>query len=400
MSITLQLPSGQRISVEASTIVIGRDPSCNVALAGETRIQPRHATIRKVAGKWMVQSEGNWAIRVGNGVPGGKAWVNPGEEIHLTEAGPTLVFAPTSVVAEFRPHAKAAADRGTAPAPDVSDSKPPPLPWAGGNLHQVSSSGSKPPPIPAPVPSPGTPPSVPATPSGDPSSIALWNPTVVRVLGFFLSWGFGSWLLASNWKALGQPEKARRAMFWFYGLVAFLIVNLFVPGSLTKVMGFLAMGTFVAWVLLENEPQRKLVLATYGKQYVHRPWGKPVGIAVGCFVAYMVLALAFVSSEGPNVVLVKTGHLGAYPNVPVGKAVDSFLSSPRWDAVEGKDNNEYVNVRGGAQYQGKPVRVALQFRVDRKAGSFEINALEVNDLPQNNLMKAVWLSKIFESYRP
>jgi hypothetical protein len=97
MSIILQLPSGQRISVEASAIVIGRGPSCNVALTGDGRVQPRHATIRKMAGKWMVQSEGDWLIRVGNGVPGGKAWVNPGEEIHLTETGPIIVFMPTAV---------------------------------------------------------------------------------------------------------------------------------------------------------------------------------------------------------------------------------------------------------------------------------------------------------------
>jgi len=131
-----------------------------------------------------------------------------------------------------------------------------------------------------------------------------------------------------------------------------------------------------------------------------KAWAKPVGISAGCLVALIVLALVVGSRDSPNVALVKAGHLAAYPHVPVGKAIDSFLSSPRWEATSGHDGNEYVNVRGGAQLLGKPVQVALQFRVDPKAGSFEINALEVNDIPQNGFVKLGLLTKIFKDYKP
>lgn len=104
--------------------------------------------------------------------------------------------------------------------------------------------------------------------------------------------------------------------------------------------------------------------------------------------------------DDPNVVLVKTGHLSAYPNVTIGKAVDAFLSDPRWEEVHGKDGNEYVNVRGGARFRNKPIRVCLQFHVDRKAGSFEVKACEFNDIPQNGLITAAVLSKMLGSTAP
>lgn len=247
----------------------------------------------------------------------------------------------------------------------------------------------------ASVQSPEAPPPIPATPSEALSSVALWNPQYIGLAGFLLTWGFGAWLLAQNWKSLGNPARAKRAMYWLWGLLGLGAINLFVP-----LVAILYVPAFLAWIFVEHGSQAKHVKATVGDRFVHRTWGKPVGIALGCSVAYMVLAFGVMSGEHPNVTLIKTGHLGAYPTVPVGKAVDAFFSSPRWEAVQGKDGNHYVNIRGGATFQGKPVRVALQFQVDQAAKTFQVNAMEVNDLPQNGLMKVGLMSKIFEDYKP
>jgi hypothetical protein len=96
---------------------------------------------------------------------------------------------------------------------------------------------------------------------------------------------------------------------------------------------------------------------------------------------------------------VKEGHLKAYPNVPIGKAVDAFHTSPAWKVVPGHDATEYVNFSGGAIYCNKPIQVTLQCQVNRSVGSFEVNALEMNDIPQDNLMKAAFLSTLVESYK-
>ena len=120
-------------------------------------------------------------------------------------------------------------------------------------------------------------PLVSGTPPGETSLVALWNPRVLPAFSFFLSWGFGAWLLAENWRALGQPEKAKRAMFWFYGLPVFMVINLVMPNIPGAVVRNSLVVIFLAWFFLQNEPQRKLVLATYEKQFIHRSgpsrWG-------------------------------------------------------------------------------------------------------------------------------
>ena len=92
MGFILQLPSGKRIALLADAASIGRDPACDVALPRAAQVEPRHARIRKVANRWMIESEGDWLLQVGSGVPGRKLWLIPGEVIRLSETGPELVF--------------------------------------------------------------------------------------------------------------------------------------------------------------------------------------------------------------------------------------------------------------------------------------------------------------------
>ena len=91
MAITLEMPSGQSIVLESQSVTIRPDRQCDVRLPG---IQPRHAKIIKIAGKWMIESVGDWLLQVGDGVPGRKCWINPGDRIRLTESAPVIVFQP------------------------------------------------------------------------------------------------------------------------------------------------------------------------------------------------------------------------------------------------------------------------------------------------------------------
>lgn len=248
------------------------------------------------------------------------------------------------------------------------------------------------------VPTPEAPPPIPSMLSETPSSVALWNPQYIPVAGFCLTPAFGAWLLAENWKSLGNPVKAKQAMYWLWGQLGLAATScLFTP------LGGLIIPLYVAWVFFELLPQAKHIKATVGDRFVHRTWGKPVRIALGCLVAYMALMallLTVIPGEHPNIHIVKTGSMSSYPNVPVGKAINAFLSNPQWVAVQGNDGNNYVNVKGGASMQGKPVRVHLQFRVDSKAQTFQVNALEVNELPQNGFMAIGLMNAIFRDYKP
>jgi hypothetical protein len=102
--------------------------------------------------------------------------------------------------------------------------------------------------------------------------------------------------------------------------------------------------------------------------------------------------------EDANITLVRDGHLSAYPNIPIGKAVNSFMGSPRWESDTAKDGREFVNVRGRISYEGKEVEAVVQFEINRKAGTFEERALEFNGVPQNRLIQLALMSKMCESY--
>jgi S1-C subfamily serine protease len=126
MAFTLQTLNDQHITVDADVAVIGTDPSCNV-VADDNRLKRRHAVIKKVTGKWMIQSEGDWLLRVGNGMPGRKCWLNPGDTIWLAEGGPAFVFSP-QIPPALSPAPQALVVAATDNRAEVRTANPPALP--------------------------------------------------------------------------------------------------------------------------------------------------------------------------------------------------------------------------------------------------------------------------------
>ena len=95
MSITVELSNCRRITVEKNSATIGQGPGADIVVKS-TELQPIHAKISKVAGKWMVESEGDWLLQVGDGVPGRKQWLEPNQVVRLTETGIRIIFEPTA----------------------------------------------------------------------------------------------------------------------------------------------------------------------------------------------------------------------------------------------------------------------------------------------------------------
>lgn len=84
---------------DAPVIEIGRDPQSQIAFPHDSRIARRHATLKFVNGRWIVESRDGGRVRVGDGRLTRFAWLNPGDVIHLTEAGPQIIFEPMSASA-------------------------------------------------------------------------------------------------------------------------------------------------------------------------------------------------------------------------------------------------------------------------------------------------------------
>lgn len=119
MTITIALGS-RELEFSGDTITIGRDPQAKLSLPDDTRLSPRHAILRQVAGRWMIEAQGSELLQVGEGRPTQFAWLTPGDVIRLTENGPELIFQPNGKAApakRFREPPAAVPPRPAPPRP-------------------------------------------------------------------------------------------------------------------------------------------------------------------------------------------------------------------------------------------------------------------------------------------
>lgn len=87
----------QRFTITGDEALIGRDPSCAIALPDDSRIAARHAALRMVGGRWLIEARADAMPQVGNNPPSRLSWLNDGDVVRLTPNGPELIFNPTNV---------------------------------------------------------------------------------------------------------------------------------------------------------------------------------------------------------------------------------------------------------------------------------------------------------------
>lgn len=108
-----------------------------------------------------------------------------------------------------------------------------------------------------------------------------------------------------------------------------------------------------------------------------------------------MLLLINACSETPEVLMVKGGTLGSCPSKTVEEMVDGFMGSPSWSSITGEDGSNYVNISGDITFHEKSVRALIQYKLN-KDETFEFNALEFNDVPQNALIAMGLQTKMCE----
>ncbi len=118
---------------------------------------------------------------------------------------------------------------------------------------------------------------------------------------------------------------------------------------------------------------------------------------------FILLAFLFLGGclgDSKEIQIVKNGHFNNYPSKPIGEAVDQFFGNPTWESGTGIDGETkgktLVNVGGRMTYMEKEVQGKIQFVVNKETGVFEIQAFEMNGIPQNRLMMAALLEKMFQ----
>ena len=135
----------------------------------------------------------------------------------------------------------------------------------------------------------------------------LWNPNAAGLWSLPFSPAFGAYLHMLNWRALGDEQRAAGARRWFLVGVGLLVVYLVL--SVVALRGWpvanvlsqaLSLGFLIAWYFASARGQVTYVKEQYGDGYERRPWGKPLGIAVGLMVVYFVVSIAAGFAFGPG----------------------------------------------------------------------------------------------------
>ena len=168
--------------------------------------------------------------------------------------------------------------------------RPPQLPPTVPPVPPVLPQQSLPPLIPSPLNIPSIPIAVAAADqsslSSRPGAVpALWNPQVAGLWSVLLSWAFGSFLLARNWEALGNPARAKRCMLWFYAVfpwaAVFALLLYLTPIDLNDLSmdndGVVFLRCLVhylvplipmfVWAFVEVKPQAKFIKDNFGDRY-------------------------------------------------------------------------------------------------------------------------------------
>lgn len=222
---------------------------------------------------------------------------------------------------------------------------------------------------------------------------ALWNPTAIRLWSLLFTWGFGGYLVAQNWKSLGEHEKAKKSMIWFYSIFIFMFLGLITPDDdfTMKIFRFAGLGVLAVWSIFSAQPQINYVKEHFGNEYQRRSWGKPIGITIGslmllmCFI-FVILFVSDIAGSDKNVNIVRNGYLEFNKTISVGEVFDSFFSNPKWEEIETENGNQYVNVTGGMTVNQKPINAKLQFRVFPDTKTFKYQALSFDGIEQNTAM--------------
>lgn len=107
---------------------------------------------------------------------------------------------------------------------------------------------------------------------------------------------------------------------------------------------------------------------------------------------------SFVQQEHPLVKMVKGGTNSRFPDVTYGDAFEDFFGNPTWTCFTADTGEEVVEFTGDCTYQEIGVKARLQFIVHKAEESFEPGALSFNEVPQNMLITASLLEKVFTSY--
>jgi ribosomal protein S27E len=126
---------------------------------------------------------------------------------------------------------------------------------------------------------------------------ALWNPGAAGIWSLFIPWAMGPFLIAQNWRSLGESQRANRAMNWFYAALVFTASVPFLRFVLpVPIGGFVYLignpTALLIWNWAECESQRKLLKNLFANRYERRGLFFPILATIVLTIAWYMICNA------------------------------------------------------------------------------------------------------------
>jgi len=121
---------------------------------------------------------------------------------------------------------------------------------------------------------------------------ALWNPNAAACWSLLFTPAFGAYLHARNADSLGRSDEAKANRVFFYvSLIysGFVLLSVFIAAIPESIYRGAAIGLLVGWYFALGKKQIQHVKETWPTGYDRKPWVKPLFIAFGCLVGYLVV---------------------------------------------------------------------------------------------------------------
>lgn len=130
--------------------------------------------------------------------------------------------------------------------------------------------------------------------------IALWNPLWINVWSFLFSPILGSILIRANWSEMGKTLQSESSSYWttigLLLLFLYLVAEPWLPASEFADYYFwiLWLGFYFSWLFISALPHYKYVKQTFGTNYHHKLWGKPLMLGAAGLLLWMALSLTYI----------------------------------------------------------------------------------------------------------
>lgn len=129
------------------------------------------------------------------------------------------------------------------------------------------------------------------------SILQLWQPEIIMLLALIFSPIFGAWLVAMNWREIGEDADAQFNLYVVWGLIALALLMVLVSSVTGMVLSpllsvILAVLVWACWFGLLGREQLNFVRHELDNAYEYKSWLKPIIVLlIGILVYFICIIL-------------------------------------------------------------------------------------------------------------